>query len=153
MVAICLSAKRHLRISLAGSVDWRRPFKRCFAAAGNDAVNLPHYPSAYPGAISVAATDASDNPASFSNYGTTIDIAAPGVSILSTVLGSSYGYKSGTSMATPHAAGLAALLWSEFPTYSASEIERLLYQSAVDLGGPGRDDYFGHGRINASDIF
>ncbi|MHA2370830.1 MAG: S8 family serine peptidase, partial [Candidatus Hodarchaeales archaeon] len=122
-----------------------------FAAAGNDAVNLPHYPSAYPGAISIAATDASDDPASFSNYGATIDIAAPGVSILSTVLGSAYGYKSGTSMATPHAAGLAALLWSEFPSYTASEIERLLYQSAVDLGSPGRDDYFGHGRINASD--
>ncbi|MHA2495159.1 MAG: S8 family peptidase, partial [Candidatus Hodarchaeales archaeon] len=118
---------------------------------GNLAVNLPHYPSAYPGAISVAATDASDDPASFSNYGATIDIAAPGVSILSTVLGSAYGYKSGTSMATPHAAGLAALLWSEFPAYIASEIGRLLYQSAVDLGAPGRDDYFGHGRINASD--
>jgi thermitase len=91
------------------------------AAAGNSNTDSPLYPAAYENVIAVAATDQNDNKASFSNYGTWVDIAAPGVSILSTApdhrnriwgFGVKYGIGSGTSMATPHVAGTAGLVWS-----------------------------------------
>jgi subtilisin family serine protease len=65
-----------------------------------------------PSAVTVGATDSADNAASFSNWGSCVDIWAPGVSIYSSVTGSSYASFSGTSMATPHVAGVAARLWS-----------------------------------------
>jgi subtilisin family serine protease len=105
------------------------------AAAGNNGVNndtTPHYPSSYnaPNVVAVAATDRNDGLASFSNYGaTSVDLAAPGVSILSTVLGSNYGSKSGTSMATPHVAGMAALLKSEESALTPAQVKDLLLQN------------------------
>ncbi len=91
------------------------------AAAGNSGLNTdisPHYPSSYDSdaVLSVAATDADDRLAGFSNYGaTTVDLGAPGVSTLSSVPGGGYGFKSGTSMAAPHVSGAAALLRSLRP--------------------------------------
>ncbi|MHA2281380.1 MAG: S8 family serine peptidase [Promethearchaeota archaeon] len=127
------------------------------AAAGNDDSNELHYPAAYPGVIAVSATDQNDLKASFSNYGDWVDISAPGVDILSTVpydvKDYYYGFASGTSMATPHVSGLAALVKSAFPTSNASQIETLIYDSALDLGDPGFDIYYGHGRIDATNIF
>jgi thermitase len=127
------------------------------AAAGNSNSDELHYPSAYPGVIAVSATDQNDLKASFSNYGDWVDVAAPGVDIASTVpyeeLGYYYGLLSGTSMATPHVSGLAALLMSAFPTYSSSQIEALIYEYALDLGDPGFDPIYGHGRIDATNIF
>lgn len=87
------------------------------AASGNDGVDgSNHYPSADPNVMAVAAVSETGAWASFSNYGAILEIAAPGVSVLSTYDGGSYGWASGTSMACPHVAGVAALIWSKYPT-------------------------------------
>ena len=105
------------------------------AAAGNSAADsdaTPYYPSCYdlPNVISVAATDQSDALASFSNYGaTTVDLAAPGVGVLSTYLDNSYTSMSGTSMATPHVSGVAALAWSLAPDATVTEMRNALLNS------------------------
>jgi subtilisin family serine protease len=111
------------------------------AAAGNSGVNndgSPHYPSSYTSdaVISVAATDRNDVLASFSNYGaTSVDLAAPGVSILSTVPGGGYASYNGTSMATPHVSGAAALALAVDPTLSVAELRAVILDT-VD-GKPG----------------
>jgi len=98
------------------------------AAAGNTATNndvTPQYPANYANSnvVSVAATDSANNLATFSSYGrTTVDIAAPGVSILSTLNGNRYAYYSGTSMATPYVAGAMALVWSLNPNWTYSQV-------------------------------
>ncbi|PGV53326.1 hypothetical protein COD92_06960 [Bacillus sp. AFS037270] len=115
------------------------------AAAGNDGTNndsSPHYPSNYdlPNIISVAALDNTGNLAYFSNYGaTSVDIAAPGQDILSTVpawFGDytyAYDYFSGTSMATPHVTGEAALILSKFPTYTSAVIKDAILKKSTAL--------------------
>ncbi|WP_166395384.1 S8 family peptidase [Rubrobacter marinus] len=117
------------------------------AAAGNANSNVPEYPAAYPNVVSVAATDSSDRRASFSNYGSSVDVAAPGVNIMSTVPGG-YARYSGTSMATPHVSSLAALLRNQGKT-RATIISRM-QSTAVDLGAAGKDPYYGAGRIDAA---
>jgi thermitase len=119
------------------------------AAAGNENTGRPSYPAAYERVISVAATDESDKRARFSNYGTTVDVSAPGVQILSTVPGGGYGMKEGTSMASPHVAALAGLLAAQ--DLLAPEIRRLIQRTATDLGAKGKDQYYGWGLINAKE--
>ena len=106
------------------------------AASGNDGTNndaTPSYPASYDNAniISVAATDDRDSLASFSNYGAkTVDLGAPGVNILSTLPGNTYGYYSGTSMATPHVTGVAALLKSADSSLGYAQIKSRVLRSA-----------------------
>ncbi|MFU2013739.1 S8 family serine peptidase [Peribacillus butanolivorans] len=107
------------------------------------------YPAAFSHVISVAATDSKDKRTSYSNYHSTVDIAAPGDYILSTLPGDRYGWMSGTSMATPMVAGVAALIWSNEPKLTKYEVEYRLYDSAIDLGTKGKDIYYGNGRVNA----
>ncbi|MFW9993695.1 MAG: S8 family peptidase [Candidatus Odinarchaeota archaeon] len=102
------------------------------AATGNDGEDEPRYPAAYPGVIKVGATDIDDNIASWSNRGETI--LAPGVSILSTYLAANYATASGTSMATPHVAGVTALAWAAHSSYSGVQI-RLLVEGSADSAG------------------
>lgn len=112
------------------------------AAAGNDASDndgTPTYPASFasPNMIVVMATDSSDNKASYSNYGeTSVHIGAPGSSILSVKMGGGYSYKSGTSMATPHVAGAAALLLSVNPLLTAEDLKEILINT-VDPTLPG----------------
>ncbi|CAB9517499.1 Thermostable alkaline protease [Seminavis robusta] len=134
-----------------------------FAAAGNGGGHRPSYPASYNGVISVAAVDRNKAHASFSQRHRRVDISAPGVDVLSLLpsggctecnvngAASGYGTASGTSMATPHVAGVAALLWSFKPEATATEILRAIEDSAVDLGDVGRDDYYGHGLVNAKE--
>ena len=119
------------------------------AAAGNTGSEENHYPGAHQNVIGVAATDANDNLCGFSTRGDFVDVAAPGCSVFSTVPGG-YGWKSGTSMATPHVAGLAALILSLNPTLTSAQVRALIEQNVDDLGAPGRDKQFGYGRINAA---
>lgn len=117
------------------------------AAAGNKDTSRLEYPAAYPDVIAVAATNKNDRRAPFSNYGNWVDIAAPGVGILSTVPG---GYSSwnGTSMATSHVSALAGLLASQ--GRGPAGIKKRIFNTAVDLGPTGRDPYYGYGRIDAN---
>lgn len=118
-------------------------------AAGNygSLRNLKIYPAAYPAAIAVSATDRKGEIDPFSSYGRWVDVAAPGVDILSTLPGRKYGYDSGTSMAAPHVAALAGLLAGE--GLNNSEIRDRIESTAVDLGAKGKDPYYGYGRIDA----
>lgn len=118
------------------------------AAAGNNGTNTPFYPAFYDNVIAVAATDPNDRLTSFSQYGAWVDIAAPGELILSTVPG---GYESwsGTSMACPHVAGAAALIWSRTPSLSNQQLRQALENNADPcqpywFGGIGE----GKGRLN-----
>lgn len=119
------------------------------AAAGNYGNSAKSYPASYSSVMSVAAVDKDNNRASFSQYNDVVDIAAPGVDILSTFPGGGYKSWQGTSMASPHVAGVAALVWSHFPTKTAQEIRQALESSAQDLGSSGKDNQYGHGLVRA----
>jgi len=123
------------------------------AAAGNhgeDVPNAEYFPANCEHVLGVAATNPDDSVASYSNYGSHVSIAAPGSSIYSTLMGGSYGYMRGTSMATPHVAGLAALLRARYPSYTPDQIASAILDNAEDLGEAGWDEHYGCGRINAS---
>jgi thermitase len=118
------------------------------AAAGNDGDATLNYPAAYPNVVSVAATDNRDQRASFSNANSDVEVAAPGVDVLSSYNNGGYETLSGTSMATPHASGTAAIIWDGNPTATAAQIVAKLDAATDDLGAPGRDTSFGFGRVN-----
>jgi len=119
------------------------------AAAGNNGANLTVAPANCAHVLGVAATNSSDTWASFSNSGDHVSVAAPGTSIYSTLWGGGYGYMDGTSMATPFVAGLAALVYARFPTYTPDQAASAILDNAQDLGSTGWDIYYGCGRIDA----
>lgn len=126
----------------------------CVAAAGNSNTNVAMYPANYQYVISVAASDENDLRAGFSNYGSWIDVTAPGVNIFSSLAGSTsaYGGMSGTSMACPMVAGLAALLLAVDPLLTPEEVEDCIESSADDIYplNPSYVGQLGAGRINAA---
>lgn len=141
------------------------------AAAGNENTSQLSYPASYDGVVSVSATGFDDNRAPYSNFGSKIDIAAPGGSqgvdlnndgfgdgVLSTLVDDSSGsreatfkFYQGTSMATPHVAGVFALMRAVYPALSPDDIDALLVLGVIttDLGATGRDDTYGHGLVDA----
>jgi len=141
------------------------------SASGNSNTSRLFYPASYDGVISVAALDAENNRAPYSNYGTAIDIAAPGGDkavdrdgdgrpdgILSTLVDDSSGsrqatldFQQGTSMAAPHVAGMFALMKALYPELSASQAQTALQSGALtqDAGSTGRDDIYGYGIADA----
>jgi serine protease len=141
------------------------------AASGNDSTSRPAYPASLPGVISVSATNRGDSLAAYSNFGSTVDVAAPGgemsrstydgiwsTSAENPPFSSSYfaGYQSlqGTSMASPHVAGVAALMKSVYPNMTANDFDYALSSGEItdDLARNGvknKDSQFGYGRINA----
>jgi serine protease len=142
------------------------------AAAGNDGVSQLTYPGAFPGVIAVGAVDINKARASYSNFGSWVSVVAPGGNkeqdvngdgrldgVLSTAASDSSGtlvndylIEQGTSMATPHVAGVVALMKAVAPSLTPQKVAELLASGALtdDLGAPGKDDQFGYGLINAS---
>lgn len=122
------------------------------AAAGNDNTEVKFYPASYEGVVSVAATRDNDLKASFSNYGTSITVSAPGSNIYSTLPGGDYGYLSGTSMASPLVAGLLGLMRSFHPGMPASELINCLKSTSVPIDelNPTYTSKLGVGRIDAA---
>jgi thermitase len=121
-----------------------------FAAAGNSGSTAPGYPAACAKVVAVGATDENDARAGWSNYGSWITVVAPGVNVLTTLAGGSYGGASGTSFASPIAAGVGALMLSVRPQLTAADLTSLLRSSTRDLGAPGVDSEFGGGRVDAN---
>lgn len=123
----------------------------CVAAAGNDNVSTQFYPAAYNNVISVASSTYGDSKSGFSNYGSWIDITAPGSAIWSTVPGGTYDFKQGTSMASPMVAGLAGLLLSLNPGLNPADVENCIRSTADNIDGanPSYIGQLGDGRINA----
>lgn len=141
------------------------------AAAGNEASNTPSYPAAYDGVVSVSAVDINKNLAYYSNFGSTIDIAAPGGDSRRDINGDgypdgvfstrgndaggslqyTYQFQQGTSMAAPHVAGVVALMKAVNPQLTPALFDQLLAAGSLtqDLGNSGRDDSYGHGLIDA----
>jgi subtilisin family serine protease len=119
------------------------------ASAGNDGTSDYIYPAAYGSVVSVAAVDQNNNVAGFSQKNDQVELAAPGVGILSTATTGGYVYKNGTSMAAPHVTGAAALLWSSDPGLTNEEIRQSFQDSALDLGEAGPDVAYGSGVIRS----
>jgi serine protease len=119
------------------------------AAAGNSGNTSLSYPASYDSVVSVAAVDSNRNLASFSQRNAQVEIAGPGVNVSSTWRDGGYNSISGTSMASPHVAGVAALVWSNHASCSAAQIRNALNVTAQDRGTAGRDNSFGFGIVQA----
>jgi thermitase len=119
------------------------------ASAGNNANSVPLYPAACSNVLAVSATTATDTLAAFSSYGDFVSLSAPGVSIWTTQRGGWYASWSGTSVASPIVAGVAALVIAVNPVLSNTQVVSILEQQVDDIGPVGWDTSFGYGRVNA----
>ncbi len=127
-----------------------------FASSGNSYSSTMSYPAGMTNVIGVGSTTNKDQKSSFSTYNSSVDVSAPGSSIYATmptypvaINGQNYAYLSGTSMASPMAAGVGALVLSKNSSFTPAQIQSRLQSTANDLGTTGRDDSFGYGRLNA----
>ncbi|MHC5023075.1 MAG: S8 family serine peptidase [Planctomycetota bacterium] len=121
------------------------------SAAGNFGVGGVQYPGKWPETITVAGTNNQDGPYTSSSIGPELTIAAPGQGVYSLLDTMGYQFLSGTSMATPHVAGLVCLMLAVDSNLGHDEVQEILIATAVDLGAPGFDTQFGHGRVDAFD--
>ena len=121
------------------------------AAAGNDGLDMAFFPAAYPQVLSVAATDEIDEIAFFSNTHNTVDVCAPGVAIYSTTPNNTYQYLDGTSMASPVAAAVAAMVRLKNPTYTSAETKATVMSTCdnIDSANAVFLGRYGIGRVNA----
>lgn len=122
------------------------------AAAGNDGDTSISFPAGLPQVVSVAAIGPDDAVAPFSNENADVELAAAGVDVLSAKRGGGYVRESGTSMATPHVSGAAALLWGANPKATAAAIRSKLDAAVDDLGAHGRDPAYGFGVVNLAKV-
>jgi subtilisin family serine protease len=119
------------------------------AASGNEGASSVGYPAGLARVIAVGATGPDSRLASYSNHGAKQELVAAGTGISSTAPENGYVEASGTSMAAPQVAGVAALVWSTDQSLTATRVRALLDASAVDMGAEGRDSYYGYGLVNA----
>jgi subtilisin len=163
----CVSKKRMnvISMSLGGGADVNALQKMCdtayaegvliIAAAGNSGpppAGQPSsvgYPARYDSVVAVSAIGSDNVIAGFSSRGPEVELCAPGVQVLSTYPVNNYHKMSGTSMACPHVAGVAAMAWGSHRFQNNRTIRTLLQQSADNLGNPGRDPLYGFGRVDA----
>jgi thermitase len=155
VISMSLGGGPSLTMQNAVNYAWNRG-ALLVAAAGNENSTNINYPAGYANVISVSALNSDNTKATYSNYGATIDLAAPGTGIYSTVPTgacalcdpSGYKYLSGTSMATPFVSGSAALVLSQNSALANYKVRAILEGSADDLGTSGKDNIFGNGRVN-----
>lgn len=121
-----------------------------FMAAGNEGLNVTSTYPDYPSFVLVGSTNPSDGRSTFSNYGTAVDMVAPGESIFTTTTNNGYASVAGTSFASPIAAAGAALVLSYKPSLTPSELETAILSSCDDIGATGDDGVFGRGRLNVA---
>jgi thermitase len=151
VISMSLGGSASITLRTAVRAAWARGGTRgsvLVAAAGNDGNSATEFPAGYPEVVSVAAVDDAGRHASFSNANADVEIAAPGVNVLSTKRGGGYVRFSGTSMATPHVAGAAALLWGDNRRATATAIRARLDAAIYDRGTEGRDPVFGFGVLD-----
>lgn len=151
VISMSLGGPASKTIAAAVTAAWARGGRSgsvLVAAAGNDGDNRLEYPAALPDVISVGATDDAGNPAPFSNANDDVELVAPGVDVLSDKAGGGYVTLSGTSMATPHVAAVAALVAATGS--SARSTRSRLDDTARDLLAPGRDPATGFGMVDAA---
>ncbi|MFD0147552.1 MULTISPECIES: S8 family peptidase [unclassified Streptomyces] len=157
---------RVINISMAGPADesaaaeWqaavdyaRKKGALIFAGAGNDGLDVPQYPAAIPGVVAVGALDTKGKVADFSNYGSHLALAAPGVEIPGRCTNDKKQYCAhrGTSQATAIASGSAALIWSAHPDWTANQVLRVMMETAGHVGKVP-DKYIGYGSIRPAQI-
>lgn len=125
------------------------------AAAGNNGSETPFYPAAYRNVVSVASTTSTDGKSSFSNFGPTVDISAPGSGIQTTSFDDSYTSVNGTSFAAPIVSGAAAIVWSKFPDYTPQQVAQQLRVTADETAlysiNTSLKQKLGKGRLNVLD--
>lgn len=119
-----------------------------FVSAGNAGIDENIVPTT--SMIAVSATDQNDVKTSWSSYGSFVALSAPGASIWTTSKGGIYQAWNGTSFSSPLAAGIAALMMAAQTSLDGSQIEQLMFSTALDLGAAGRDSLYGYGRVNAA---